>query len=130
MLPPCVDVVDHHLHHAVFGPFLFIISLQDESACAHAEYGDIAVEQFLETERFVEGFAGIKVLCRNKGACRFRTAWNHHSGRPSCSGHLQITARWPCQDYDPSSTSAMGQNENPFLFGVCRLPLRTEVPTA
>jgi hypothetical protein len=44
MLPPCVEVIDHHLHHAVFGPFFFVISLQDESACAHAENGNIAVE--------------------------------------------------------------------------------------
>jgi hypothetical protein len=33
----------------------WVISLQDESACAHAEDCDIAVEQFLEAERFVEG---------------------------------------------------------------------------
>jgi hypothetical protein len=43
--------------NAVFGPFFLVISLQDESACAHAEGGDITVEQFLEAERFVEGFA-------------------------------------------------------------------------
>ena len=57
MLPPRVEVVDHHLHHAVFSPFFFIISLQDKSAFAHAKDSDIAVKQFLQTERFVEGFA-------------------------------------------------------------------------
>jgi hypothetical protein len=34
-----------------------VITLQNESACAHAEDGDITVQQFFETERFVEGFA-------------------------------------------------------------------------
>src|ERR1700730_10526880 len=82
--PQLCRVFNPKITHSIPRRPLFIISLQDDSACAHAEYGDIAVEQLLETERFVEGFAGIKVLCRNKGACRFRTAWNHPSGRPSC----------------------------------------------
>jgi hypothetical protein len=57
MLPPSVEVVDHHLDHAVFGAFVFIMSRQDESTCAHPKDGNIAVEQFLETERFVESRA-------------------------------------------------------------------------
>jgi len=57
MLPPCIEVTDHHLHHAVFGPFFFIISLQDKSAFSHDKDRHITIKQFLETERFLKGFA-------------------------------------------------------------------------
>ena len=93
MLPPCVEVIDHHLHHAIFSPFFFIILLQDECACAHAKDGDVTIEQFLETKRFLEGFACVEVHCRDEGASRFRTDWNHHAGWPSCTGrrHCPLT---------------------------------------
>src|SRR5713226_8148164 len=37
MRPPCVQVVDHELHHAVLGPLLLITALEDEAAGAGVE---------------------------------------------------------------------------------------------
>src|SRR5689334_5993756 len=94
MFPPRVEVVDHHLHHAVFGPFLFIVSLQDERAFSHAENGDIAIKQFRETKRFVEGFARVEVHCGDERAQRFAATWNRHpAGPPATDYSSALSAR-------------------------------------
>src|SRR5580658_6786723 len=110
MLPPCVKVIDHHLHHTVFGPFFLIISLQNKSACADREDGDVAVEQFLEAERFVEGFARVEVHCRNEGSCRFRAAWNHHLGCPPALVIFVASLRY----YRMANTQSLGHSKIPF----------------
>jgi hypothetical protein len=46
--PPGIHVVDHELHHAVLGPFLLKVPLQDEAAGAHLEDGHFTIEDLLE----------------------------------------------------------------------------------
>ncbi len=93
--PPRIEIIDHELHHEVFGPVFLIIqlldnpvllikALQDEAAGADAENGDPRVtEQFFEAEGFVEFFAEVEILGWEQGTRRFRAARNCHGGRLS-----------------------------------------------
>jgi hypothetical protein len=46
--PPRVEVVHHELHHEVLGPFLLIVTLQNEATGSGIEDRDVAVENLLE----------------------------------------------------------------------------------
>ncbi len=54
MCPPSIEIIDHQLHHAVFGPTFVIAPLQNEPARACAENGHLAIEDLVEADRFIE----------------------------------------------------------------------------
>jgi hypothetical protein len=60
--PPCVQVVDHELHHEILGPFLLIGSLQDKPARARSKDGNVRIENLVKADRFVEPFGEFEIL--------------------------------------------------------------------
>src|SRR4029077_5141772 len=72
VLPPCVKVIDHELHHEVLRPFLLVVTLQDEPTGASSKDGDVAVEYLFEAKCFVETPRQIEILSRNEWTDQFR----------------------------------------------------------
>ena len=62
--PPGIQIVDHKLHHEVPCPRLLKAVLKNEAACADTENGNVAVEQFLKADRFIEPLAQFKIFRR------------------------------------------------------------------
>jgi hypothetical protein len=80
--PPRIEVVDHQLHHEVLGPFFLIVTLQDEPAGSGVENRDLAVENLLESERFVETFGEIEILRGYERTSQLRSRrYGHFSPR-------------------------------------------------
>src|SRR5262245_32763151 len=66
--PPCIEVIDHQLHHEVLGPLLLEEPLQDETAGASIKDGDLPVENLLESQRLVKALRVFEVLCGEERA--------------------------------------------------------------
>ena len=64
VFPPCIEIVDHQLHHEVPGETLFKVVLKDKTARADSEDCHIAVQQLFKAKLFVERLAEREVTCR------------------------------------------------------------------
>src|SRR6185312_4232876 len=69
--PPCIEVVDHQLQHATARPAFIEAPLQDETARAGVENRDVAVEDLVESQRFVETFGAFEVPAGKERTNRF-----------------------------------------------------------
>src|SRR5688572_2423426 len=74
MLPPCVEIVDHELHHEISRPVFLIVALQDETARTCVEYGNLAIKDLVESERFIEALRLLEILCRNERTGELRSS--------------------------------------------------------
>lgn len=85
VLPPCVEVIDHQLHHEVLGPGLFEVVLEDEAGGPDPEDGDLAIEQGGKAEGLVEGLAEGEVLGGEEGAGEVGGGGGHGVYCTTCS---------------------------------------------
>src|SRR5580700_8786346 len=58
--PPGVEVVDHKLHHEVFGEVLLIEALKYEATGTGPEDRYLSINKFFEAERLIELFRNVE----------------------------------------------------------------------